>query len=326
MSRTVFTAVFLANFYLAKVAINDLGNANGLNDVVMKTLEAEPITFTTVRQLDSLLTMLVRFFQPIVQSTDLPLTLFSIFMAGQLLAVHMLIIVEGMRAGNRGKIVSYTTAWGMLWQLITFGVTLPLYFLAWLWTSEIPSAASAFTFADAISIPPAEGETVTTAWSLGVLLPSILAGLPPTQFFSPYFQEAALAIWQAFPLWTGILQAILPKVATVPQARHETAETKIARFGRIYTFTLALATACHYGVVGYVVLKAESAAGVPPLEMLGQILRPTWPWSTAPMATLEKGILTLLQWDMYCASLATRWRPGAGLRIWRMRGPGWHRL
>lgn len=106
MSRTVFTAIFLANFYLAKVAINDLGNANGLNDVVAKNLEAEPITFTTVRQLDSLLTMLVRFFQPIVQGTDLPLTLFSIFMAGQLLAVHMLIIVEGMRAGNRRKIVS----------------------------------------------------------------------------------------------------------------------------------------------------------------------------------------------------------------------------
>ncbi|KAI8265625.1 hypothetical protein K4K58_011033 [Colletotrichum sp. SAR11_239] len=305
MSRTVFTAVFLANFYLAKVAINDLGNANGLNDVVAKNLEAEPITFTTVRQLDSLLTMLVRFFQPIVQGTDLLLTLFSIFMAGQLLAVHMLIIVEGMRAGNRGKIVSYTTVWGMLWQLITFGVTLPLYFLAWLWTSEIPSATSAFSFADAISIPPADGETVTTAWSLGVLLPSILAGLPRTQFFSPYFQEAALAIWQAFPLWTGILQAILPKLTTALEARHETAETKIARFGRIYTFTLALATACHYGVVGYVVLKSESAAGVAPLEMLGQILRPTWPWSTAPMASLEKGILALLQWDMYCASLAT---------------------
>ncbi|KAI8201555.1 Epoxide hydrolase aurD [Colletotrichum sp. SAR 10_76] len=305
MSRTVFTVVFLANFYLAKVSINDLGNANGLNDVVAKNLEAEPITFTTVRQLDSLLTMLVRFFQPIVHGTDLPLTLFSIFMAGQLLAVHMLIIVEGMRAGNRSKIVSYTTAWGMLWQLITFGVTLPVYFLAWLWTSEIPSATSAFSFADAISIPPADGETVTTAWSLGVLLPSILAGLPRTQFFSPYFQEAALAIWQAFPLWTGILQAILPKLTTAPEARLETAETKIARFGRIYTFTLALATACHYGVVGYVVLKSESAAGVAPLEMLGQILRPTWPWSIAPMASLEKGILALLQWDMYCASLAT---------------------
>ncbi|KAF9873789.1 hypothetical protein CkaCkLH20_08899 [Colletotrichum karsti] len=305
MSRPVFTVVFLSIFYLAKVSINDLGTANGLNDVIAKNLQLEPIHFTSVRQLDSLLTMLVRFFQPIVTGADLPLTLFSIFMAGQLLAVHMLIVVEGLRFGNRGKIISYTTAWGMLWQLITFGVTLPLYFLTWIWTSGIPDSTTPDAHAEAISIDPTQGETILPAWSLGVLPPSIAAGLPSPSLISQHAQEVALALWQAFPLWTGLCQAVLPLVTKAPNPTLEKPATKIARFRKIYTSTLALAALLHYAVVGYVFLRAESAAGIAPTDFLLQILRPTWPWDTRPMASVEKGILTLLQWDMYCATLAT---------------------
>lgn len=121
----------------------------------------------------------------------------------------------------------------------------------------------------------------------------------------------ALAVWQAFPLWTGMCQAVLSRVVAVDddapeeEAGREKARAGIARFRKIYARPLALAAACHCGVAGYIYLKAESAAGMSPRELLGQVLRPTWPWDAAPVASFEKGVLTLLQWDMYCASLAT---------------------
>lgn len=106
MARAVFTILFLSILYVGKVAINDAPSANGLGDSLQAHLKGEPIQFTTLKPLDSLLTLLVRFFQPIPNGNDIYLSLFTIFMAGQLLAVCVLVVVEGLRAGNRGKLIS----------------------------------------------------------------------------------------------------------------------------------------------------------------------------------------------------------------------------
>ncbi|KAL0936021.1 uncharacterized protein CTRU02_208236 [Colletotrichum truncatum] len=305
MARAVFTVVFLSIFYLAKVAISDLGAVNGLNDALGRHLEAEPIPFTSVKQLDALLTLLVRFFQPIVTGNDLPLTLFCVFMGGQVLALHMLILIEGMRFGSRGKIISYTSAWGILWQLITIGATLPVYFLVWLWTSGVSGATTPDAYAAAISIDQVEARAITGAWTFGVLLPSIFAGLPSPRIISQQMQEVALAVWQGFPLWTGLWQVFLAGLVRlldlIPEAIRDKPETKIGRFHKIYAYTLTFVALSYYGTFGYVYFKA----GASPVELLKDILRPTSPWDSTPMASVEKGTLTLLQWDLYCSVSAT---------------------
>ncbi|KAK1625517.1 hypothetical protein BDP81DRAFT_356055 [Colletotrichum phormii] len=308
MSRPVFTAVFLSIFYLAKVAIYDLSVTNGLMDPAQTGLAGEPITFTTLKPLDGLLTMLVRFFKPILDGKDPNLTLFSIFMAGQLLAVHVLIQVEGLRAGNRGRLVSCTTSWGMLWQLMTIGATLPLYFLTYLYTSPIPESPTTDALAAAISIDSVQARAVIGSLTFGAFLPTLLAALPCPSIITSRTQEILLAVWQAFPLWSGVAQFIFAQLigalGVVSEAAKARPQTKINDFRRIYTYTLSVVAVTSYGVIGYVFWKADWASE-PVIEAMMQILRPTSPWSQVKMVSLERGILDLLQWDTYCASLAT---------------------
>ncbi|KZL87404.1 hypothetical protein CI238_03970 [Colletotrichum incanum] len=308
MSRAVFTVVFVSILYLAKVAINDLSVANGLLDAIQEQLRGEPIQFTSVKFLDALLTMLVRFFQPILTGKDPALSLFCIFMAGQLLAVHVLVQVEGLRTGNRGKLISFTTYWGFGWQLCTVGATLPIYFLLYIHTSPIPATFGADAFVSAISIDPAQARAVLGSLSLGAVLPTLLAALPSPNVITPHTQEIFLAIWQAFPLWSGVTQFILSRVIDIlgiePKTRNPTAQSKIKDLRRIYTFTLAIVVLTSYSVVGYV-FWASKWTSQPAIETFKEMFIPPSPFSKARMASVEKGTLALLQWDMCCASLAT---------------------
>ncbi|GJC92660.1 FAD binding domain-containing protein [Colletotrichum higginsianum] len=310
MARAVFTAVFLSILYLAKVAINDLFVADGLSDVIQAQLRAEPVPFTSLKPLDGLLTMLVRFFQPILAGNDPALTLFCIFMVGQLLAVHVVVQVEGMRAGNRGKLISYTTLWGLGWQLFTFGATLPVYFLVYIYTSPIPATLGSDAFAAAISVDPAQARALPGSLAIGAVLPTLLAALPSPSVITPHTQEIALAAWQAFPLWSGIAQAILSRLVgagssgAVPRTgKHVTADG-LGDLQRIYALTLSAAGLISYGVIGYV-FWASGWATDPARETLRAMFVPPSPFSQAKMASVERGTLALLQWDMYCATLVT---------------------
>ncbi|GKT48214.1 epoxide hydrolase aurD [Colletotrichum spaethianum] len=308
MARAMFTVVFISLFYFAKVAINDLAATNGLFDVIQEHLREEPIKFTSFKPLDGLLTMLVRFFQPIVAGKDPTLSLFCIFMIGQLMAIHVIIQAEGLRAGNRGKLISYTTFWGLAWQVFTIGVTLPVYFLVHIYTSPIPDALGPDAFAAAISIDPVQARALLGSLTIGAALPTLLAALPSPSVITPHTQEAFLAIWQAFPLWSGIAQFILSQaigaLGVVPKAQTPTARNRARDLRKIYTSTLPVVALTSYGVLAYVFWTSEWAPQ-PAIEFLKEMFVPPSPFSTAKMASVERGTLAFLQWDMWCASSAT---------------------
>ncbi|KAK2016820.1 hypothetical protein LZ32DRAFT_601219 [Colletotrichum eremochloae] len=310
MSQALFTTVFASIFYVAKVAINDRSIANGLTGVIKKQLHGKPIPFTSSKAMDGMLTMLVRFFQPIITGKDPALTLFCAFFAGQVLAVQVLIQLEGLRAGNKGKLISYTTYWGFGWQLCTVGITLPLYFLLYIYTSAIPDAVGPKAFAAAISVDPVQTRAVLWSVALGTGLPTLLAALPPPRVIAPRTSEIFLAAWQAFPLWTGIAQLASSRtiafLGLVPRAETPTAAwaRTSKELNRVYVSVLPVVALVSYGVFGYVVFWAARGAPAPAVEMLKQMFVPPSPFSRAKMASLEKGILGFLQWDMYCASLA----------------------
>ncbi|KAF6815178.1 hypothetical protein CSOJ01_03630 [Colletotrichum sojae] len=312
MSRIVFSAFLLLNLYLAKVSINDLGAANGLNDALDVYLQAEPTRFTSIKPVDAILTLLVAFFKPIADGNDVPLTLFSVVFAGQIVPLYLLVLVEGMRVANRGRlIITYPSVWGMACQLVTMGVTLPCYFLTWIWTSPIPAAAAAHTpeaLAAAVSVDQVQGAAATGAWALGYVLPSLALGLPSPRLVSESTQANLLAFWQAFPVWTSLAHLVAARLVSAPDAAVPEAarrETKIAGLNRMYGCALATSAALYLGVLGFIYAKAGSLTGLAPSELCGEVFRPTWPWDTAPVASLEKGALALLQWDMYWSSVAS---------------------
>jgi hypothetical protein len=77
----------------------DVANLPGSTDLLLKT-------YTGVAPVDRQLTVLVTFFAPVLNSTNGALTVFSIFGLGQFGAAWTLMMMESMRVGNRGEIVS----------------------------------------------------------------------------------------------------------------------------------------------------------------------------------------------------------------------------
>ncbi|TEA11890.1 Citreoviridin biosynthesis protein D [Colletotrichum sidae] len=305
MARVVFSVALLLVLYLAKTAINDLATANGLFEVIQNTLEDEPVKFTSVKALDGFLTTLVCFFLPIVTGAHPPLTLFSVFMLGQVLGIYSLLLNEGIRAANRSKLISYPSLWGMMGQIITIGVTLPMYYLTWLWTSTIPEAAatSAEAFADAIALDPVHSKVLNIAVTLGGALPSAATALPSPSMISQEWREIALAVWQPFPIWIAVVQGFLATVSKTFNLVPNTTQTPAARIERyrgVYTFALSAVVLTYVGTLGWVYKFSDT-----PLDLLKAMFRPTWPLDKTPMVSMEAGVLTLLQWDMYCSTLST---------------------
>lgn len=201
-----------------------------------------------------------------------------------------------------------TTFWGLLWQLITIGATLPLYFTLYLYTSPVPAARGSEALAAAISVDPVQSRAVIASVALGTLLPTILAALPSPLVVAPHTQEIFLAMWQAFPLWSGIAQVVAAWVVgalgLVPEAARSRPETRTHDLRRVYVCTLSFVALSCYGVVGYVFWKSGWASEAA-LRALVEVVRPPSPWSQEKMASVEKATLALLQWDLYCASAAT---------------------
>lgn len=94
-----------------------LGSENGTFDAITDGLKAKSPVFpgTTdaivwkhsgVEVLDNQMRILVSFFAPVVDSINPELNLFSIFVLGQFGAAWALLMMESMRMGNKGRIVS----------------------------------------------------------------------------------------------------------------------------------------------------------------------------------------------------------------------------
>ncbi len=61
---------------------------------------------TGLPALDEHLSGVVMFFWPIISGDSPSLSLFGVYIIGQLVAVQTLVLVEGLRVGNLGRIVS----------------------------------------------------------------------------------------------------------------------------------------------------------------------------------------------------------------------------
>jgi hypothetical protein len=94
-----------------------LGGSNGTFESITALIASETPEFpgsdalllreyTGVKFMDQQLTVLVTFFAPVLDTNHTALTLFTIAGFGQFGAVWTLMMMESMRMGNKGKVVS----------------------------------------------------------------------------------------------------------------------------------------------------------------------------------------------------------------------------
>ena len=208
-------------------------------------------------------------------------------------------------------------------QNITYACTIPMYLAQYFWSSPIPSPGD-----PSVLLPNAISTfSILPAIVCGFVLPSILAALPAPTLVSYDQKQIFMAMWQPFPLWTGIFlhifRYLLPKL--FPQtARRLTAQPRAALRA---VYALALST----GVVARVatVSLSTTATVFPSLfapehvaELsLGHVFVPATALHTTAVPTLAAAVLLLLQWDQIMGSgMVLAWavvmlasaRPAAG--------------
>lgn len=68
----------------------------------------EPLVtrYTGIQGVDARLAVLVTFFAPVVEGNNIPMILYALFGFGQFGAAWTLLVMESLRRGNRGRVVS----------------------------------------------------------------------------------------------------------------------------------------------------------------------------------------------------------------------------
>ncbi|KAL8364704.1 hypothetical protein RB595_003809 [Gaeumannomyces hyphopodioides] len=272
----------------------------------------------------------MRVFGAMANGHHQPLSLFSFWFAGQLLAVHTLQVLEGLRAGNRGKLISYTAFWGVLYQTMTFGITTPIWAALWFCTSPIASitvADSDATLTSALAIEEADLSVLPHSLIWGYLLPTLLCCLPSPSFV-PFDQKVTfILVWQFFPIITSVSQRLfsaaarrLRPAATAKAATPEQKKAELARRLRwVYIFTLFLVVANHAAAVVYILfpaLRPPSLAPLNPADVdVGSVFIPaSTPLKLTPVTNIEDGTLNLLQYDGYFGAAAVLY--WASMQFW----------
>lgn len=277
--------------------------------------------YTGIRALDRQLTVLVTFFAPVVDSKNAALYLNSIYGLGQFGAAWTLLVMESLRSGNKGRAVSFIGTVGLIFQNITYAVTVPLYLFIHLLTSPIAKPSSGTHANSVLLISSLDLKILPLSITLAYIVPSILMGLDAPSQVSGHTHQKLIAFWQPFPIWTVIIQWTLrsffqfigsevssrdSKQAPAPQGASYLSSVK-----HVYYFALTLCVLTHLPVLLIALVPASVIADIlPKLSPYASlnffdIYVPYFPFPlTHRVSDLANGTHTFLQWDLATGSTA----------------------
>ncbi|CAO1597056.1 hypothetical protein XANCAGTX0491_000885 [Xanthoria calcicola] len=257
-------------------------------------------TYTGVGPIDFQLTVLTLFFYNIVDGTHPHASLHAYQFAGQLVAGWSLLMMESLRQGHRGRMISFITLWGIAMQLGTFATVAPIYFAIHLSTSPTVWSRNQSEFL----VNSSKLHSIPYSVAVAFVVPASLLALPAPSVIGYDTKQLFMVIWQAFPLMVGILQSIVPNVRSrlndqvvVEESKEHTIEHMrvvyaimlvVAWMTRISTWTISLSAVFFPGIFAYWVdslLKPSS------------VFLPAAFTSSVKMPSIAAGAFQLLQYD-----------------------------
>ncbi|KFY64528.1 hypothetical protein V496_03178 [Pseudogymnoascus sp. VKM F-4515 (FW-2607)] len=260
----------------------------------------------------------VRPYWPVVTGATPELSLFGVYMGGQLLSCLALVVIEGERKGNAWGPIGFPTIWATSWVFIPFGFVQPVHNLVHVLFSRI-GRAKGQADANAISANAKRIALLPVSLTLGYIIPSFVVCLPSPEVVSHHSRQGFLIAWQFFAIWTAVSQFILTGLVSDNKINRllgigESPQRKAATALR-YTYNFVLVVTglthslilvfglCHAFIQSY---SPETANQLHPLL----IFQPISPFLNEKLDAFERGILSLLQHDTYFA--------GASSLIWAL--------
>ncbi|KAH8671247.1 hypothetical protein BX600DRAFT_242600 [Xylariales sp. PMI_506] len=225
----VLVALAIAGIFCGPVSIasNGFGDASW---IYFNSLSSDPAAtpgfpgapkphfrnYTGVANVDVVLAALAAFFSGLLDGDVAPeYTLYAIWAFLQFMSLSVLVILEGFRPGNKGKLVAWTSTMLLFAQAVSWQFLIPLWVALYLATSPIAKTTSS----------KLETSLLIDRWDIAVLpvtvlfsmvIPTVLMFLPPSMI-SAKAHYASIAFWQPFPAWHYLLHLTLSSLARVIQ-------------------------------------------------------------------------------------------------------------
>lgn len=315
--------------------------ASGRTAILRGAPEPFRTAYTGVGPIDRHLSVLVGFFASLLHDPGAgwEASAFFLWVLGQAGAAWTLLLLESLRAGNRGRLVSFAGTVGFLFQNLTYAFVVPLYLALHLLTS--PSARLRSGDGDAarraLFVYLWDLAVLTSTVALSFLAPSLLMSLPGLFGHSAAQHYGWLAVWQLFPVWSAALQWAAHRAgyfllgSLVPRddaGREATPGVAFAvAVSGAYQFALTLCVATHLPVLAVAALPAplraalaSASASVLPAGVAAPVLAQVtfartfvpWPLPAGPPAVsrdaygpgdLAAVTLNFLQYDFYSGSV-----------------------
>ncbi|KAI1144369.1 hypothetical protein F5Y05DRAFT_25319 [Hypoxylon sp. FL0543] len=295
--------------------------------------------FTGIRGLDRQLATLTGFFAALIDDPGAgwDTTAFFVWGMAQFVAGWTILVLEGRRSGNRGRLVSWVGTVGLIFQNMTWTFTVPLYLALHLFTSPVSKLGgkdrkavgdaarqSLFVYLWDLALIP-------MAVTLGLVVPTVVMSMPSLLHQTAATHYSWVAFWQAFPLWTVLIQDFLHNVcyyllgSLSPQDAHGKPTTPGNAFtvavAGVYQYALAISVVGHIPILLISALpdslRSALASAFPKYApLLSQITfaRTFVPYPLSAPPTIDPAsygpgdlapiTVNFLQYDLYTGNLA----------------------
>ncbi|KAL4905491.1 hypothetical protein BDW74DRAFT_152712 [Aspergillus multicolor] len=265
--------------------------------------------YTGIAPLDRLLTILVVFFWPLTDGSNLSLLVHGIGFSGAFGSIWVLVTLESWRKGNAWKLVAFPMVFGLVAQAMTIAFAAPLYFAIQLFTSSTAIKPTA----ENIRVPRAVLNAIPLAFVVGYLVPTNLMLIPVSEIVTTDLKQILVSLWQPWPAYISILLtlaylAFSPSITNDRTVEGSRATLRSLRW--VYAFAFANTALTH--IISWIIPLATVAV---PLIFKKEFLQPLHPlvvfdvpkpWG-APVIVenVGAGVHAFLRWDYIISSTAT---------------------
>jgi len=261
--------------------------------------------YTGIKMFDTQLTTLVGFFFTAIDGNRADVSLLGLEFGSQVVSAWMLITIEGLRFGNKGKwYITASTLLGILLQNIGFGCIAPIWMVVHLATS--PTVVDPDV--EELVVRPLQLAVAPISILIAYGVPSVMMCLPAPAMISFDAKQGWTGAQQLWPIWTALAQVVLttsvtifnPMVNVITEDQRKIKTLTYLRYA--YVFALVTSVAGHatswglsllaYGFPGLFAHKYES------VMLPWAVFWPVWPFGSRQADTLADGALWFLQWDL----------------------------
>ncbi|KAL8711250.1 MAG: hypothetical protein Q9220_004395 [cf. Caloplaca sp. 1 TL-2023] len=307
-----------------------IGGRTGFLGLIKDALDAtvqrlpvvnEPVKqhYTAIWPVDALIRRLNIFLWPAIDGSWPGLSLVAWEFSGQFSGTWMMAGLEGLRHGNRGKLISYTTIIGTLSQTITYGTIVPFFLFLHVLTSPTnlgPTTSPSEDPAVAFLIEPTELAAWPIAFTLSYLIPTILVSLPSPKYTTFTTHQNIMALWEFYPIPFKIFQMLLARYfATLPyfkkQQQSSLSQRKATTLNLLrYTYIFAALVSSVSHIISLTLSLSSSLFPTlfTPTARSGlnfsSIFIPVSPLYNASVNNLGDGLWHFLVWNMTASNIA----------------------